>query len=371
MKKKLIIFTVLTSLLLAGFLFWRTKGDQPTAATQETVASPVEVEVRPCIEAFGLVKGTEVMNINVDFPARVSKLYVKEGQKVGLGEALLALDLEEYRTEIRNTEYELQLAHFERKKEEKVLAQLVEELNRKTEELETNRDYELNKLRSDLAQAQQDLKTKKTLFAAGAITSVELKELEKAVSDLQLSVEHLQKEKAEALRKLEAELTLKIPLEDQLTSDRHLTSINLQKAKITLLEEKLQMLRKKIDQDFIRNNEIISNLKNSVVCEIGYAEGDLLTVERKVLSLIDLDSLIVKANVAEEFIKDVRPGAEVLITPVADYSRSYRGEIIRLADLAIAVNGETVIPVEISIKQQDDFLLPNFNVDVMIYTDQS
>jgi hypothetical protein len=38
--------------------------------------------------------------------------------------------------------------------------------------------------------------------------------------------------------------------------------------------------------------------------------------------------------------------------------------------VAVKDNGETVVPVEISIDDQNDFLLPNFNVDVKIYIDQ-
>jgi hypothetical protein len=50
------------------------------------------------------------------------------------------------------------------------------------------------------------------------------------------------------------------------------------------------------------------------------------------------DTLVIKANVAEEFIKDVKQGAKV-----------------------------EIIPVEISIDNKDSFLLPNFNVDIKIY----
>ena len=40
--------------------------------------------------------------------------------------------------------------------------------------------------------------------------------------------------------------------------------------------------------------------------------------------------------------------------------------MIKIANMALTQNGETVIPVEISIVNSDGFLRPNFNVDVTI-----
>jgi hypothetical protein len=76
--------------------------------------------------------------------------------------------------------------------------------------------------------------------------------------------------------------------------------------------------------------------------------------------------LYVLADVAEEFIKDVKLGKKATIIPVADNSRKYYGKVIRIADMAFEKNGETNVTVEISIDEQDGFLRPNFNVDVEI-----
>jgi hypothetical protein len=66
----------------------------------------------------------------------------------------------------------------------------------------------------------------------------------------------------------------------------------------------------------------------------------------------------------EEFIKDVTIGGKAAAVPVADNARSYEGKVTRVSNLAVKVNGETVIPVEITLAARDGFLLPNFNVDV-------
>ena len=371
MKKKWIIILIIIGVILVGYFLIKPKQhpDQESEAVTTVEEQPPAVEETHYIEAFGLVTATTVTNINLDFPARIRRFYVKEGEKVRRGQVLLALDVEEYRTEIRNTEYELQATLYELKKLESETAELAKKIATKEKELTTEAAYELRQIHSDLAKAQQDLAKKKELLAIKAIPASEVTELEKAIADLNHSYEHLRSEKEEEIKQLKTELALKRGSFKSNHPGPEVTSINMLKQKIALLEEKLAMLRKKLDQDFIRNNEVIAPTDNAVVYEIGYAEGDLVTVERKVLSLINLDSLVVKANIAEEFIKDLRLGAEAVITPVADYSRTYHGKVIRCSQVAIKDNGETVVPVEISIEDRDEFLLPNFNVDIKINFD--
>ncbi|HEY8344987.1 MAG TPA: HlyD family secretion protein, partial [Bacillota bacterium] len=207
-----------------------------------------------------------------------------------------------------------------------------------------------------------------------AIPRSEVEDLEKNLFDLKLSLAHLRQEKKEEIEDLRTELMLKsapsetAPLETPKPASSY-SSIQMQRAKIALLEEKLSILKKQLNQSFIRNDQVICNFANGVVAEINYAEGDLFFIEKKAMTIINLDSLVIEANIGEDFIKDVKIGADVLISPVADYSRTYRGKITRLSELAVVENGETVIPVEISFEQHDNFLLPNFNVDVKIYTD--
>ena len=82
---------------------------------------------------------------------------------------------------------------------------------------------------------------------------------------------------------------------------------------------------------------------------------------------MDLDTLIIEANVSEEFIKDIKIGSKVDIILLADSSKEYKGTVSKISNMAIKENGETVVPIEISVDNKDNFLRPNFNVDVKIY----
>jgi multidrug resistance efflux pump len=75
---------------------------------------------------------------------------------------------------------------------------------------------------------------------------------------------------------------------------------------------------------------------------------------------------VVEANIFEEFIKDVEIGAKVTIVPIADKNKKYQGEVIGISAKAVKQNGDTVVPIQISLVHNDAFLMPNFNVDVFI-----
>lgn len=147
------------------------------------------------------------------------------------------------------------------------------------------------------------------------------------------------------------------------------SAANVQTLKNTARKYELELLKNKLNQDILDNNMLISNIDNGVVSEISYIEGDYLTTDKKVLTIYDVNSYIVQANVPEEFIKDVKENAEVEIIPSAYPEKTYKGTVQRIAELASDRNGETVVPVDIKVTDNDGTLWPNFNVDIKIYTD--
>jgi len=128
----------------------------------------------------------------------------------------------------------------------------------------------------------------------------------------------------------------------------------------------VQKLQSKLELGFLDGNKIISPLDKAVAFEVGCKKGDLLSGEEKLLYLANLATLYVEADLNEDFIKDVKVGAQVKIIPLADSARAYQGKVTRIAGMAVKKNGETIIPVEIAVEDNDGFLQPNYNVDVKI-----
>jgi multidrug resistance efflux pump len=116
-----------------------------------------------------------------------------------------------------------------------------------------------------------------------------------------------------------------------------------------------------------KEGKTLSNeIKNGVVCQLECNEGDKIAPDAKIFSIVDLDNLYIEANVAEEFIKDVKVGSTVSIVPYADKTKTYKGKVTAISGCAALKNGETTVPVSISIDESNTILLPNYNVEVSI-----
>jgi HlyD family secretion protein len=328
MKKVLILLLALGLLTAAAAC-----GAEAPAADPSTAAAAEQAQY---VEAYGIVKSTDIRNVTLEFEAPVDKIHIKEGERVKPGQQLVTLDLSGELSRLENKELELQAAQNE------IRSSL------------SASNPELKKLQNDLRNAQAvydkdnaQLASKQALYDAGSISLSELdgaKRLveadKKAVEDITYAIESTKNSKG--------------TLKDQ------------KSVQAAVLEADLKLLKSRLGKSYINGPDIVSDVNNGLVYEIGYTAGDITSPQKKLLSILNLDTLIVEANVPEEFIKDVKTGAEAIILPTADKSRQYKGKVTYISGRAFNNNGETLVQVNISIADRDDFLLPGYNVDVKI-----
>lgn len=323
-----------------------------TAGKAEAQAAPAPAQ-KQSVEAFGVIKAADKRDINIDFTATVDQVLVKEGQTVQKGDRLILLDISDYEAQISSKQHELSSIRLQVRK-------LQDQL--KAASLENNNDPDVKKLLSDLQysegvyqKALKELEGQKALYDSGALSQHDYDEFVKAADEEKKAVEDIK-------------YNLSITLDDKQKGNVEVyDDIAIQNEDAKSIESDINSLKDKLEKSYIQGNGIISDVDNGIVCEIGYLAGDKIDSSKKVLSIMNLDTMVVEANVAEEFIKDVKLGAEVEIIPTADKSKKYKGKVTRISNNAITENGETVVPVEISIDNRDGFLIPNFNVDVEIF----
>ena len=325
-------------LLMIGILVMSAACSKPAEdAAAEVTPTPVPEK---SVEAFGIVEANEIENISLDIGAEVESVNVKEGQQVKKGDVLLSLNIKEYMESIKSKQHELSVIRLEAQKLDK------ESTNPDIEKLNNDLVF----ANEQLQKAVQELETRKKLYESGALSQAEYDTFVKAVAD---------KEKTMADIRFGIDSTVR-------SNDLELA---IHKEKAAAMESEIKQMKNKINTSNILGNNIVCDIENGIIYELGYKSGDMVDSDAKILSVLNLDTLVVKADVAEEFIKDVRLGANVEIVPVADKARLYKGKVISISKKAIEQNGETIIPVEISIENNDSFLLPNFNVDVKILTE--
>ncbi len=379
--------------------------------TEPTVSEIPVVEEKQTVEAFGIVKAGTIHNINLEFSAGVQRVHVKEGQRVSKGESLFTLYLGEYQGQIKSLEHELTIANLELAKllsgsrdekqttsgslqkvqnslqaDQKDVQRLNQEIVTKKTNLQNQTDPDIKKLINDAnrgeavyQKALKQLRDKEVLYKEGAISQHEYDESKRSVEDhknnmtsIQLSIDTLKFNKQKEIDQLQTVLDQKSAgvknqqIELSMAKGQENTSVEIQRERIISIEAALERTKSKLQQAFIKDHQVISTVEQGVVYEVGYISGDITTPAKKLLSIMDLDTLMIEANVAEEFIKDVKMGAEVSIIPVGDTSKKYKGKVTKIWDMAVKQNGETVIPIEVSIENKDEFLRPNFNVDVKI-----
>ena len=328
MKKILLV-------LLAIGLLASTAGCGSQAAAAPVAAA--EESRNQNVEAFGLIKATAVKNITLDFQAPVTKLYVKEGERVKSGQPLVALDLSEMENMIADKNLSLSAA--------------------KNNISRSFSNTDLKKLQNDQKNAQaiydkdvNELNTKQSLYSAGSIPFSELDSFRKQLDSDKKNLQDIA-----------------YAIENQKTSKG--TENDQKSLESSLLESDLKLLNSRLAKTYIKGSDIISDMNDGLVYDLGYAQGDIAGPQKKLLSIMNLDTLVVEANIPEEFISDVKIGSSVSIIPTADKTRKYTGKVSYISGIASNNNGETQIPVNITVDNLDEFLLPGFNVDVSITAD--
>ncbi len=341
MKKQIFLVLVMSMILLVVGCGQKAEVDQPTVNEGALPEEPVQKTV----QTFGTVQTKDVQGIMLDLPANIEKIHVQEGDKVKKGDVLITLNLKEIEGQIQEKEDALRVSKLE---VEKMTAQ--KDDNSQIVQAENN----LQSLEDEYNELNNELNNKAEFLKEGAISQNDYDEFKKTVDNKAKEVEN-SKISLESLKQ-NSEVNKKVDV----------LNLEIKKQNVEALERSLEILNDKIKKSGLEGNKIICDVENGVINKIYNAVGDRLNPEKQIMSILDMDTLVVKANVVEDFIKDVSLGNKATIIPLADTSKQYEGSVTRIANMAVVDNGETVIPVEITVENVDEFLLPNSNVNIQI-----
>lgn len=332
-------FLQITGIFLLGMALTACGSKNEGDVSKETITESTTVE------AYGVVKAQKLLDIVVDFPANVKQIHVEEGQKILKGTKIATLDIDQYLLEIKSKEIELKISANEKSK---ILSETTVDLKNDLDYKKLQDAYALAE--KNYNQALKDFKNAESLLPQGAIPQSEY-DLLKLTTETKLN----------ALKNLESDIALYKKSKGAVASSVDIKNLQAQSTQI-----KLSNMKSKLDTPWIQKDVILSPFESAVVFDIGYEEGAPMDSALKFCTLADLGTLVIQADITEDFISDIKMGALVLITPVADRGKEYHGKVNRISDMAKIENGETLINVEIVIEDNDGFLKPNYNVDISI-----
>ena len=339
------------------------------------------------LEAWGEVMYSRIENISIDFSSTVIDVKVKEGERVTLNQPLVDIDLTEYNGSIEKlskqmiaNQLALEAAPQDISALQADIARLQEEIARKKEEYNNDTAADIKLMQNSIELALKELEDAKTefqdyqsLYDEGAVSKTILNQYESALNQRQKAVDDLEASKKKTKTALKDELNmLDISLKSkqiQLAQlrDGNSTSVAMQESSVSATEVDLSIMTGKLEKDYIKDNQIVSNVKNGIVKNIAVINGNRLGVQgvpTSILQIIDADSITVSAEVYEEFIGSVQVGDAVKIVPTSFPDISLEGTVTHIPALAVEKDGRRVVRVIINPDDSENILKPGFTADV-------
>lgn len=339
------------------------------------------------LDAWGEVKYEKVYDINIDFPAAVTDVKVKEGDRVSLGQELVTLDMSEYLGMMDKLREQLaagQAGQSTAKQDTGALsediAQLQKDIRTKTDELNKGTSADLKILQTSLElakkgleNAKRDVRDNQALYDAGTISKSLLDQYvdildqrEKALSDIEININRTKSSLKTELDQLKISLKSKQEQLDQIENSNDANTAK-QSSSVNVSQIDLDIIKNKSGKDYLDGSRIVSSVKNGIVQNIGVVNGTMLGAQNmptRVLQLIDADSIIVSAEVDEEFIKNVTTGESVRIVPASDANLTIPGVVSQISNVAVEKDGKRIVKVEIKPQDPKGELKPGYTADV-------
>ncbi|NYB75240.1 efflux RND transporter periplasmic adaptor subunit [Sedimentibacter hydroxybenzoicus DSM 7310] len=383
-KKTAAAVIVLVVLVIAITVFAQRKKsieDMRAADTMVTLNRTDE------IEAWGEVMYSRIENISIDFPSTVTDVQVKEGERVTLNQSLVIIDLTEYNGSIEKLNKQMianQLALDSAPQDISALqadiTRIRDEIARKTGEYNNDTAADIKLLQNSMELALKELEDAKidfqdyqSLYNEGAVSKTILNQYEtmlnqrqKAVDDLEASIHKTKTALKDELNMLDISLKSKQIQLSQL-QDGNSTNVAMQESSVSSTEVDLNIMKGKLEKGYIKDNQIVSNVKNGIIKNIAVINGNRLGVQgvpTSILQIIDVDSITVSAEVYEEFIGSVHVGDIVEIVPALSPDISLEGTVTHIPALAVEKDGRRVVRVIIDPDDPNNILKPGFTADV-------
>jgi multidrug resistance efflux pump len=381
-KKAIIAVCAFVILIIALIIFIQRKNNEAMKANEL-----IPVNYSREIEAWGEVLYSRIESINIDFPATVTDVQVKEGERVTLGQSLVTIDLSEYKGNVEKLKQQLvanQSALDSATQDISALqadiSQLQNEIARKDDEYIGSTNADLILLQNSLSLALKELEDAKNdfqdyqhLYDEGVISEMTLNQYasmldqrQKAVDDVKANIQKTKTALKDELNLLNVSLKSKQVQLSQL-QESNKTNVAMQQSGVSATQVDLDIMIGKIERDYIIDSCIVSNIENGIVKNIAVHSGYNIGsqgISTEVIQIIDADSITISAEVYEEFIESVKVGDTVRIVPTSSSDTSLEGTVTHIPDLAVEKDGRRVIRVIIKPDDPNNMLKPGFTADV-------
>lgn len=392
MWKKILVVLIVFGIVLF-FLFGNKK--EKSSEIKEVVVKPVVFEkMLKTIGASGSVKIRNEEKIYVSRSMRIENVNFDEGDEVKKGDILITFDKEDRNNiirqikmkeiEIKNlnytlTEYNFPVSNLEIKQKEANIT----EMNISTKKDINNKKIAINQkenLRTELINLNKEILVKEKLYNIEGISQSEYdnillqkSQLEQELIKKDWEIEEYSIDIIETERKLEL---AKEELEEKKT--KYLESIEKQKNNIEKTKNQIQTFKLEIESLEEDLEKTVENIKSSVdgtIIELNAEANFKVNLEQSLMTIADIDSQIITADISSTDIKYLKIGQSVIIkSDSLGENESIKGKVSKISSIAKTESGsgyeDIVIEIEISFDASKNNLKPGYSVDIEVIIDE-
>jgi multidrug resistance efflux pump len=393
MKKMKWMVGIISLSFVMGFTACSIPAGKDNEASAETISevsqgNDTDKQAKDDIIVWGEVSYTDSQEINIDFPSIVDTVDDKEGQAVKKGDALITLNKSEYKQTIEKLENSVSLNQVILKDVTQdasavitEITQLKEDIARKTKQYNDGSkadlqilENSLTRINKEVTDAKKDYERQKQLFEIGSVPQKILDDYadlvdkkEKAKADIGNNIKKTKEALQDELDVLGTSLKYKeIQLEKMNTSNE--VNTDKQGINVSMAQLDLNIMKTKLEKEYLADNKVICNIQNGTVKNIYVIRGSALgkqNTPQKVMELIDADTIVVRAEVPEEFGMQIKEGDSAEIIPKTDKSKKIAGTVIQVSRIAVEKDGERIIKVEVKPDDKEGVLKAGCSTDVI------
>ncbi|MDF2597158.1 MAG: secretion protein HlyD family protein [Clostridia bacterium] len=396
MKKTKWIVGILGIAIIAGVTLYYISQKKEDARNEETteVIHQIGEEAgnKNNIIAWGEVGYTNSQEINIDFPATVRSVEVKEGDSIKKGDVLVTLDIEEYKKNIQKMEQQVLINEIlledvtqDKSALSAEISQIKGDIAKKTKEYNqgTNAEFQILKTRltrmnKEIEDTKKDYEKQKKLFEVGGVAEHTLEndedvidQKEKAKIEIENNIRKIKDALKDEINALNTGLKYK---EVQLVKMQISNTVNRdrQNVSIDLSQLDLEIMKNKLEKNYLLDNKIVSDMERGMIKSISVIEGSKLGTQNtagRVLEMIDANTIVVRAEVPEEFITQIKEGDKAEIVPKADTKESIEAVVTHISKIAVEKDGKRIVKVEVKPQTPTGLLNPGYSADVTFEID--
>ena len=323
-KKKIILAVAVIAVAAAGLKVALGAGGQEPIGTPVTTAAVTRQDLQEVLKEKAVLEGTESTEVVSRLHYEVTQLLVQEGDKVSKGQLLAVLDSSDIQDEIAQTNGELQLLEYQQ------------------QETLKDRQTEYDNALLEKQNAEKTYQDKQQLFSIGAASQSEVDEAKDALDKAQRTLDAIPSENGQAV----------------LTSAEKQTKANAeQKARIQAATLEDCQIRSAIDGTVTR-----VNIKVGRFADETENENPMFVIE-------DIEHLQMKVMISENDIDRVQVGQEVEISADILGKDTVAGIVDRISptgEQKSSTSSERVIPVYITVEEQNDKLIAGITAEATI-----